>query len=358
MAERILDTGTECEHISVETDAAPSTDYVNLASLDIGSECTVVTEPKEDKKHVITIPEEETHEGQEHNYSQCQANYDIETGVKSLNLGQCIDQRGDGDTDAAESVIHRNVDEIENREYIDELATLCQQDCDGDTVLHNAIIALDKDRAILINVLTSINYNRKLIINIQNNLGQTPLHLAVLTKQNDIVRQLIMGGASLSYREQFLRTPMHIACEQNDLSMVETLCLDDSWLAGNTETTSRLLDPVTHPLNLPNADGERCLHLAVRHNNIEISRTLIENGADVNLPDRRSGRAPLHVAADLGHVGMARFLTCTENIDINQKTYNEETALEIAHMRGREEVVALLKPLSFPMMKRKSKSDG
>lgn len=370
MAELKLDIDTEFGKIDVETDAAPSTDYVHLASLDIGSEYTVVTEPKEDDKRKMSpLPEEGDTEGQ--------ADYDIETGVESLNLDKCFHpQPGDEDTNDFQSINTDEdtdyvqsvyTDEVESRKPTDEIAALLQQDGDGDTLLHTAIILLNYDLAI-----TLIQSARciQCMLHIQNKLGQTPLHLAVLNSHAHFIRQLIEAGASTSYRDQFLRTPMHIACERNNTFMVEILCekprselyslngdlftetsivLDplcekycENCVAGAPE--SRLLDPATHPLNLPNTDGEGCLHLAVRHNNIEIARTLIENGADVNLPDRRSGRTPLHVAADLGHADMTRFLTSVENIDINQKTYNAETALKIAYMRGRENIVALLKP--------------
>jgi ankyrin repeat protein len=118
-----------------------------------------------------------------------------------------------------------------------------------------------------------------------------------------------------------------------------------------------LLNPRTHPLDLPNADGERCLHIAVRHNNIEMARKLLDNGANPNLPDRKSGRTPLHEAANLGHTEMVKYLISRDEVDINETTYNDETALEIAHMRGRTEIVTLLKHHSFPITKRKSKTD-
>ena len=59
----------------------------------------------------------------------------------------------------------------------------------------------------------------------QNDLGQAPLHLAVLTKQADIVRNLVIMGAPLEQRDRHGNTPLHLACREGDPTCVQALTL-------------------------------------------------------------------------------------------------------------------------------------
>ena len=49
-------------------------------------------------------------------------------------------------------------------------------------------------------------------LNQTNNLQQTPLHIAVLTRQVAVVRRLVCAGASVDVRDQTGNTPLHSAC--------------------------------------------------------------------------------------------------------------------------------------------------
>jgi ankyrin repeat protein len=50
-------------------------------------------------------------------------------------------------------------------------------------------------------------------MNIQNHLRQSPLHLAILTRQPKLVHCLIRWGAKLDVRDRFGNTPLHLACK-------------------------------------------------------------------------------------------------------------------------------------------------
>ncbi|XP_045162441.2 NF-kappa-B inhibitor alpha-like [Mercenaria mercenaria] len=331
------------EFQSVETDAAPSVEFVNLSSLDIGSECEVKTESKVGSTKVgsktVAIQEEDEKAHSNDDISTTSAekevNRNLEKGLGSLNLEEQVKP----EVDDADDNLKDN---------------LLIQDSDGDTALHLAILL---ERQCLTLVIIEVSAEYEMPLDIPNHLYQTPLHLAVLTGQQHNVRALLSAGASPFRRDHELRTPMFVACEKNDIQTLELFCKPATWNMTDHEATSKLLVQNINPLNFPDACGERCLHQAARHSNTEMAQILIENGADPNLPDRRTGRTPLHLAAELGHVEMVEYLISVKEIDINQRTYNEETALEIAHMREREEVVALLKPHSFPVMKRKTKND-
>lgn len=54
-------------------------------------------------------------------------------------------------------------------------------------------------------------------------LPQTPLHLATLTGQSNVVRHLVAAGATLDLRNQHGNTALHIACENGDLEVAKAL---------------------------------------------------------------------------------------------------------------------------------------
>jgi|GEM_PF-2676506 len=75
--------------------------------------------------------------------------------------------------------------------------------------------------------------------------------------------------------------------------------------------------------------GTTFLHKACFANKQAIVEKLIENGANVNLPDEEFNGAPLHYAALAGHANIVRLLV-ENGADINHKDNCKQTALERA----------------------------
>lgn len=61
------------------------------------------------------------------------------------------------------------------------------------------------------------------LLDTMNNDWQSPLHLAVLTHQSLIVRQLILAGADPSLRNFRGNTALHLACMSGDLACAKAL---------------------------------------------------------------------------------------------------------------------------------------
>lgn len=61
------------------------------------------------------------------------------------------------------------------------------------------------------------------LLDIINDDGQAPLHLAALTRQSRMARRLIIGGANPSLRDSKGNTALHLACASGDLDTARAL---------------------------------------------------------------------------------------------------------------------------------------
>jgi ankyrin repeat protein len=60
-------------------------------------------------------------------------------------------------------------------------------------------------------------------LDIYNDLTQTPLHLAAITRQHRIVEKLIDCGASIDLVDRNGQTCVHLACQRGDLKTLEAI---------------------------------------------------------------------------------------------------------------------------------------
>ncbi|KAK3584492.1 hypothetical protein CHS0354_006024 [Potamilus streckersoni] len=189
------------------------------------------------------------------------------------------------------------------------------QDEDGDTLLHIAIIQQREDYAVLFIELCS----DPCLLDIQNNLFQTALLLAVLTQQTTIVKRLVEKGASLTYQDHRGETALHAVCRRGNLTVVKILSESMKF---------------KQSLEIRNFDGLTCLHLAVRSRNLNLLQFLLEKNADVNAKELKTGITVLHRAAESGNVDVLKFLFTCSDVDVNAVTYDSRTALELARGNG------------------------
>ena len=98
-------------------------------------------------------------------------------------------------------------------------------------------------------------------------------------------------------------------------------------------------DPLTD-VNQVGTFGNRPLHLASHHGNMEEIEALVEGGADVNVVGDM-GSTPLHDAALGGNPEAVRFLL-EHGARSNVKDEFGRTALDVACLHGRSDIVALL----------------
>eukprot|EP00076_Gallus_gallus_P025393 XP_015147919.1 ankyrin repeat domain-containing protein 27 isoform X2 [Gallus gallus] len=140
-------------------------------------------------------------------------------------------------------------------------------------------------------------------VNVSNQDGFTPLHMAALHGHSDLVSLLLKHGASISAKNAEHAVPLHLACQKGHSQVVE--CLMDynakqnkkdaygntpliyACLNGHYETTALLLQHGAS-VNLSNAKGNTALHEAVIGKNEALVDLLLQNGAMTHIRNERN----------------------------------------------------------------------
>ena len=133
-----------------------------------------------------------------------------------------------------------------------------------------------------------------------NNMGQTALHLAVITGNVKVTRRLVVAGSPLNYRDKTNGdTPLHIACRNGREDLVKAIVEPVRYLETKTngyDVPYRML-----PFGLKNYDGKTCLLLACEiRNGRDVILCLINRGANIEERDGKSGRTCIHVLVERG----------------------------------------------------------
>ena len=168
--------------------------------------------------------------------------------------------------------------------------------------IHKAVTKGDLNRVVVL-----LTDHPELLEN-KNNLGQTPLHVAVIHNQLEIAALLLANDADVNARDPDKKTPLILAVfTYNHDKMVRLLLakgadvnLSDAWsmtaLAyaakqGQIDDAKIL---IANDANINFASGSTPLYFAVIGTHTEMVELLLANGADVN--HKVGGFTPLHAA--------------------------------------------------------------
>ncbi|KAJ8391559.1 hypothetical protein AAFF_G00088810 [Aldrovandia affinis] len=210
--------------------------------------------------------------------------------------------------------------ESHSEQEVNLLSTITE---DGDTILHLAIIHEEEEFSRQL-----IELFPKEVLDIQNNLYQTPLHLATYLDLPELVGRLLQNQASLDLQDQEGNTPLHLACNQGRANCASKMTV-------HTPTQQ-----LTAVMELQNWRGLTCLHLATLRRNQRMVKLLIKEGANLNVQDGTSGKTALHVAVELHDVSLAKLLL-NKGANVDAAMFNGCTPLHLAVGR-RDAAIALL----------------
>ncbi|XP_051788252.1 NF-kappa-B inhibitor beta [Erpetoichthys calabaricus] len=198
---------------------------------------------------------------------------------------------------------------------------------DGDTALHLAVI--HEHTLFLEYILNFISGDpsRTEYLNVQNDLGQTALHIAVIVKQPDTVRKLLRAGANPEIQEREGNTALHIACRESLWECVTALTWPDLHKA-HLQTT--------------NYAGFTPLHIAIQRKDINTVTMLLSAGADSNVKDLSCGRTGLHLAVEVQSAELVKLLL-NQGANVNATMYSGYTPLYSALYRPSELIRTILR---------------
>ncbi|XP_078490131.1 uncharacterized protein LOC778910 isoform X1 [Ciona intestinalis] len=207
------------------------------------------------------------------------------------------------------------------------IATECHlaslQDNDGDTPLHISIVRHDTQKSL--ELIRLFQISRK-SIDILNRLMQTPLHLAVITSQCEVVDGLLNCAANPNVLDRFGCNVAHIAAKYNSLSCLQSVFKYSKF-------------PVD--IEKINLEGVTALHVAVQNNSINVLKQLLQHGANIDVKDNKSGRSALIYAIESDNVIIVELLL-EQGASVCEQTYSGDTALHIASGRAVQSIIRLL----------------
>ena len=162
---------------------------------------------------------------------------------------------------------------------------------DGDTKLFLAIIYEQPGEALEL-IERLVGYEQLFHV---NNLGQTALHLAVITGNAEITRRLVIAGSPLHLREHRRGdTPLHIACRNWRSDLVDAIIRPVRY--AETKSNNYDIPYQAPPFAVRNFDGKTCLILACETpNRRDIILSLIDGGANIEDTDGKTGQNCLHL---------------------------------------------------------------
>ncbi len=156
------------------------------------------------------------------------------------------------------------------------------------------------------------------IVDATDDAAETPLDFAAWRNEDQIAGSLLACGAKptvwsasafgdLGALKELLRAGPYSPSDYLKQNRPGGSLLYLSALNGRRQVFTYLLS-LGADISARNSDDERSiLHAAAMGGDVEIARTLLADGLDVNVPDR-TGEAPLHCAAIYGNLPVGRFL--------------------------------------------------
>uniref|UniRef100_G3UAG0 NFKB inhibitor epsilon n=1 Tax=Loxodonta africana TaxID=9785 RepID=G3UAG0_LOXAF len=199
---------------------------------------------------------------------------------------------------------------------------------EGDTLVHLAVI--HEAPAVLLCCLALLPQE---VLDIQNNLYQTALHLAVHLDQPGAVQALVLKGASRVLQDRHGDTALHVACQRQHLACAR-------WLLEGRPEPGRGL-PHSLDLQLQNWQVIPCANVnkTERHPPHCLLRTL----ADIHIPfqEGTSGKTALHLAVETQERSLVQFLL-QAGARVDARMLNGCTPLHLAAGRGLSSISSTL----------------
>nr|KAF6407569.1 NFKB inhibitor beta [Molossus molossus] len=248
---------------------------------------------------------------------------------------------------------------------------------DGDTALHLAVIHQHEPFLdFLLGFAAGTEY-----LDLQNDLGQTALHLAAILGEASTVEKLYTAGSGLHVAERGGHTALHLACRVGAHACARVLLqprprrlrgAPHTYLAQGPDHTPDTDHTAVSLYREPDLEkeedqreedwklqleaenyevtlspGHTPLHVAVIHKDAEMVQLLREAGADLNKLEPTCGRSPLHLAVEAQAADVLELLL-EAGADPAARMYGGRTPLGSAMLRPNPTLACLLRAHGAP----------
>ncbi|XWS49170.1 hypothetical protein CRYUN_Cryun13aG0140800 [Craigia yunnanensis] len=155
----------------------------------------------------------------------------------------------------------------------------------------------------------------------QNNMGLSPIHLALQHKCTNMVRGLITINSQLiRVKGKGMITPLHYLAQTEDADLLAEFL---------SACPSSIEDTTIH--------CETAVHIAVKNCSIRAFKVLLGWLRRVNKEDilnwkDEDGNTALHIATSTNQTEVVKLLI--KNVNVNVKNFNSFTAMDIFHLQG------------------------
>ena len=184
------------------------------------------------------------------------------------------------------------------------------QDEDGNTPMHLAILHGNFDiLSVIVDAALTIPYSN--LINNKNFKQLTPLLIAAHLGEIEVCEFLLEANADISQTDLNGSNAIHIACKNKNLKLLKTFL----------KFVQK--DCLFSVLNAVNHVGQCPLHLAVINESIDIVREILYmKNLKINIQDRQAGYTALHYAAGGRNlIQICNLLVNNPSIEIDIKGY-------------------------------------
>jgi len=197
--------------------------------------------------------------------------------------------------------------------------------------------------------------------------GRTPLHMAAELGHFSIVQHICSLITDKNPKDSFDYTPLHLAASSGHIEIVEFLLqfvenknpkaeghwrgispLHSAAIGGHLDIIKLLEEHVEGDINPAMSDRDTAFDAAARKGHLDMldivsyyTKKLSNPNPGQNSKDELSGKTPLHMAAQVGHLQIVQHI-CSLLVDKNPKDSNGVTPLHTAAIHGHLEIVKYL----------------
>ncbi|XP_030073439.1 NF-kappa-B inhibitor beta [Microcaecilia unicolor] len=204
---------------------------------------------------------------------------------------------------------------------------------DGDTALHLAVI--HEHEEFLGSLLCFIENTE--FLDLQNDLGQTALHIAVIIGLPTFIKKLLLAGADPCIQEKNGNTALHVACKEGQYPCAQTLLYST-----DLNACAQNIHKIKKQLDSTNYDSYTALHIAIIRKDLQMIKFLLASGANVNKQELSCGRSPLHLAVESQ---VPEVVECLLNAgaDTGARMYAGYTPIYSASYRPEQKILQMLR---------------